>query len=142
MQWERVTRFIASTRDVLYEFSEVIDTVSTGRVIKVGKGLPAVKNGVLITLVRPPDVKHVAFDGPNPNWCTCEGIPIVTEGLAGGSTVGGLGFSVTNPDDGLSTATVINGIQVVLLGAIVEDFDGFHGPVLTQHCNNTNKIIG
>ncbi len=108
----------------------------------MGKNLPAVKNGELLILHKGPAVRMVPFNGPNPNYVTVEGIPIVTEGIVNGSLVGGIGFSVTNPDIGLSTVTEIDGVQVVLLGAIIEDFDGFIGPVEARHCNNTDKIIG
>ena len=101
--------------------------------------VPAVKNGVLLQLVKPGGgVRWRAFDGPLPVKPTIGGVAPVTEV----SLIGGIPFTCLNPVEGLSAKTAIEGVKVVLLGAEVRDADGFIGIVEPQHCTGLNVVVG
>lgn len=90
-------------------------------------GIPAVKNGVLITMNRPlsPPVMR-ALDGvsPGPQF-TATLIPIATEL----STIGGLPYTVASPLTDLTVKTRIQGQRILLVGAIITASDGYVGTV-------------
>jgi hypothetical protein len=90
---------------------------------------PAVKNGVLLTMVRGDDVVQRIFDGALPLKTKIGGVGAVTED----STLSGIPFTVQNVA-GAASKGKMESAKIVLLGAIVKCTDNFVGTVAVQHC--------
>lgn len=100
---------------------------------------PAVKNGVLIVMTKPSHANKLrAFDGSLPLKTKIGGFGAVTTA----SLLDGFTFVCNNPGVGLSGAARMEGIEVVLLGAIVFTSDGYTGVVAPEHCTGINVLVG
>jgi hypothetical protein len=101
---------------------------------------PVVQNGSLLTMTRaaPPTSVQRAFTIVRLGIRNGRSLPLITTvGLLGGQP-----FTVLNPLVGQSVKTKVDGMPVVLNGALVQSPDGYQGTVTLPQTAGPTLIVG